>query len=301
MAYLRRMLFAVCAWGLLVPAPRLVAQEHAPAWPALHGGHPAPEYAEGGWAQRRGGEGGAEEPIETDRDSFTPATTVVGRGRLLVESSYSFIDNRDTFETHSFPELLLRAGVLDCVELRLGWNYEVGGEGSDVSGAAGDEELGGAGLSREHRVLYGVKLAVTEQDELLPASAMIVQGYTPTGGEATDTQVTATYVFGWEEEELGVKFDAGVRYGTASAGEDRFGIWAPSAVVRVPVGERVNVHAEYFALFSHDRGQDFSRHFISPGVHYLVTDDLEVGVRLGWGLNDQSPRFFTNAGLGWRF
>jgi hypothetical protein len=36
-------------------------------------------------------------------------------------------------------------------------------------------------------------------------------------------------------------------------------------------------------------------------VHYLVTPDLEVGVRVGWGLNDQSARFFSNAGFGWRF
>src|SRR5262245_20612559 len=28
--------------------------------------------------------------IETDRDSFTPATTTAGAGRLIIESAYSF-------------------------------------------------------------------------------------------------------------------------------------------------------------------------------------------------------------------
>src|SRR3974390_1471048 len=32
--------------------------------------------------------------IETDRDSFTPATSVVGASRTVVESSWSFIDHR---------------------------------------------------------------------------------------------------------------------------------------------------------------------------------------------------------------
>ena len=51
--------------------------------------------------------------IETDRDSFTPATVTAGAGRLIVESGYSFIDNRSVPETHSFPELIARYGVND--------------------------------------------------------------------------------------------------------------------------------------------------------------------------------------------
>src|SRR5262249_42491159 len=35
-----------------------------------------------------------EEHLETDRDSFTPATTTVNKNRWILESSYSFIDNR---------------------------------------------------------------------------------------------------------------------------------------------------------------------------------------------------------------
>ena len=51
------------------------------------------------------------EHIETDRDSYTPATTTAGRGRWIAEAAYSFIDNRHTFDSHSLPELLLRHGV----------------------------------------------------------------------------------------------------------------------------------------------------------------------------------------------
>src|SRR5262245_37751155 len=32
--------------------------------------------------------------IETDRDSFTPAPGTAGRGRVIVESAYTYTDNR---------------------------------------------------------------------------------------------------------------------------------------------------------------------------------------------------------------
>jgi hypothetical protein len=110
----------------------------------------------------------------------------------------------------------------------------------------------------------------------VPASAVILQGFTPTGGEATDTQLVATYVCGWELPNRW-RVDAALRYGTSSEGEDRFNIWAPSAVLRIPVGERWGVHAEYFGLFAQDRAGDFVRHYVTPAVRFLVTPNLEVG------------------------
>ncbi len=60
-------------------------------------------------------------------------------------------------------------------------------------------------------------------------------------------------------------------------------------------------HVEYFGIFSSGKNEEYERHFISPGVHYLINPNLEVGARVGWGLNDKSARFFTNVGFGWRF
>jgi len=36
---------------------------------------------------------------------------------------------------------------------------------------------------------------------------------------------------------------------------------------------------------------------LSP-VALLVTEDFEVGLRFCWGINDSSPDFFTNVGVG---
>ncbi|HVL13956.1 MAG TPA: transporter [Gemmata sp.] len=241
-----------------------------------------------------------EDEIETDRDSFTPAASIAGRRRLIAEAAYSFTEHAVVKEAHSFPELLLRYGLTDRVELRLGWNAEVGGKGNEASGFGFEEAAGGGELERVRRVVYGVKLRVTDQEGWLPQSALILDGRTPTGGDDNHSQFVGTYVFGWRLPNRW-KFDSAVRYLTAVEEEDHFGVWAPSAVLKVPLGERVNVHAEYFGAFSAGKAEGLVRHFFSPGVHWLVTPNFEVGVRVGWGLNDQSARFFTNAGFGLRF
>ena len=122
MAREQRRLAAILACTLVFPATRVLAQESsAGPLPEAPGAQKiemsergeGPERREGS-ERARGGE------IETDRDSFTPATTTAGRNRLIVESAYSFFDNRGVKETHSFPELVLRFGLGDRLEFRFG-------------------------------------------------------------------------------------------------------------------------------------------------------------------------------------
>jgi hypothetical protein len=246
------------------------------------------------------GEGEPEErELETDRDAFTPATSTAGDDLTIVESSYSFIDNRRVAETHSLPELLVRRGISDRIELRLGWNYEVGGTGDIVSGNEGGEAPDGE-IERESQMLYGFKAAMTEQNGWIPRSAAILQAYTPTSGNAPATDVVAAYTWGWELANRW-RLDSSMRWGTEHGPADVFNQWAPSVVLRVPVTERWNVHAEYFGIYSQGSENDVSRAFFSPGTHYLLTPNLELGLRVGWGITNDSPNFFSNVGVGWRF
>jgi hypothetical protein len=241
-----------------------------------------------------------EEELETDRDAFTPAMTTVGFRSLVLESAYTFIDNRESPETHSFPELLVRYGVWDWIELRVGGSYEVGGGGNDVSGIEGGEEIGGGELEHESRVFYGMKAQISEQDGWLPRSVFIAQGFTPTSGEENATQFVGTYGFGWELFDR-VRWDSAIRYGTGGGEEDRFNQWAPSTVLRVPFWEHWNAHIEYFAVMTDGREDELNKSFVSPGVHCLITPNCELGARVGWGLTDDSPNFFSNVGLAWRY
>ncbi len=241
-----------------------------------------------------------EEHLETDRDSFTPATTTVNKYRWIVESSYSFIDNRRTFDTNSFPELVVRYGLTERFELRFGWNYEAGGGGNVVSAVETDEGLEGPRFDRESRGLYGFKWRATDQTDWIPESSFIVQGYTPTSGAATPTEVSATYVWGWKLPK-DWKLDGAIRDTTSTDHNDSFVIWNPSAVLLIPLSHRINVHGEYFGAIPQGLAGGHFEQFFSTGLHYLLTPDIEIGFRVGWGLNDASAKFFSNAGVGYRF
>lgn len=199
----------------------------------------------------------AEQELETDRDAFTPAISTVGMRVLVVESAYTFIDSGDTADTHSFPELLLRYGVFDWVELRLGANYEIGGDNA-VTGIEDGQPIVEAETERESRVFYGIKMQVSEQDVWLPESVFIAQGYTPTSGTETATQFVGTYAFGWKLID-DMRWDSAIRYGTAGEGDEQFHQWAPSTVFRVPLDERWNVHIEYFALATEGLDDELSQ------------------------------------------
>ena len=219
--------------------------------------------------------------IETDRSSFTPAISTVGRDWTVLESSYSFIDNKGAHDTNSLPELLFRFGICERVELRLGFNYEAGAGSGTVAGGGGTFFDGG-GLEHETNISYGVKIALTKQDEWLPQSMVIVQGFTPTSGPDPATQYIVTYGWGWQLPNCW-RLDASMRYSEDSENGDRFNLSAPSVVLRIPVGERWTFHTEYFSEMSANRREDFSKQFISPGLHCLLTNNLEVGARSALG------------------
>jgi hypothetical protein len=246
-------------------------------------------------------EGEAEPEFETDRDSFTPSTVTVERSRVMIESAWTYIDNRDVADTNSLPELVLRYGLTDRLELRLGTNFEAGGESNVASTGAGGFSLEvEPGIERETQVSYGFKAMLTDQDGWIPESSLLVMGNTPVSGPSHSTQGVFTYVWGWNFEN-GWKWDSAVRYGVTSEDGERHNQFAPSTVLKVPVGEQWDLHAEYFGIFSEGAGEERQAHYLSPGAAWKIAPNVELGVRVGWGLNDDASKFFSNAGVAWQF
>jgi hypothetical protein len=250
--------------------------------------------------EAEGGESEEGDELETDRDAFTPSAKAVGLGRTIVEASYSFIDNRHTAETHSFPEVLIRRGLTERLELRLGWNYEIGGGNSIFSGNPHEPGLHAPEIEQESRLLYGLKAGLTEQRGWRPESALIVQGSTPTSGEESLTLLSVTPVLAWTTQQ-GNMWGVANRFQTSGNEAEHFNLWSPSMVFKVPITERMRGHVEYIGVFSDQRETATAQHFISPGIHHLLNRDLEIGWRAGWGLSEQSPNFFINFGIGRRF
>ncbi len=238
--------------------------------------------------------------LGTDRDAFTPSTTLVAPGTMLSEGSYVFIDNARGLPTNNYPEYLARIGGTEWLEWRFGVNYGVGSQGNVVTSVeVGEGTLDGRTLY-ESSILYGFKLRVTGHDGLLPGSCFIMEGSTPAFGDVFGTVPVATYVAGWELP-WDARLDAAIRYAYSEAPTGWCSRYSPSVVLRLPVTERWEVHAEWFESATQGLVHDTRRGFASPGTHILLTRNLEIGLRVGWGVTPDAAPFFSDAGFGWRW
>ncbi|MGI9177276.1 MAG: transporter [Pirellulales bacterium] len=238
--------------------------------------------------------------LGTDRDAFTPCTRCVAPGVVLFEASHVYIDNTTAFPTNNYPESLFRIGATDWLELRIGANYGVGSQGNIVTSVeVGEGTLDGSTLY-ESSILYGLKVKVSAQNGLLPQSCFIVEGSTPTYGNAFGTAPVTTGVAGWELPN-GWRLDTAIRYAYAEGLTEWFSRWTPSAVLRVPLAERIEVHAEWFGSYTAGIPDTNSQPFVSPGFHVMLTHNMEIGLRVGWGLGGDAAPFFSDTGLGWRW
>ncbi len=241
-----------------------------------------------------------EDFLETDRNSFTLARKTAGYKRIVFETAYTFLDPPGEGNRHSFPEILTRYGVSERLEIRLGWNNEVEFGGADEPAEAIISNFFGS--AADQQLLYGIKYQLTRQDGRRPESALLVQGHTPTGGRLNTTQPRIAGVFGWRLPN-DWNIDSAFWFGPDSELGDHFTIWAPSVVVRIPLGRRDRwfTHAEYFSVMSRGLEEDFSKHFVDTGLHYFITPNFEVGSVVAFGINKQSDPIVVNVGLGFRY
>ena len=238
--------------------------------------------------------------LNTDRDAFTPSTFTIRPGFALNEMSHVYIQNRDGNPTNNYPEYICRIGANDIFEWRLGVNYSVGSQGNVVTSVEAGELPVGGGALYEPNFPYGFKLATTDQDGLIPQSCFIMEATTPMYGEEFGTEPVATIVCGWQLPEK-VRIDTAMRYAYAEDAEAWFSRWAPSVVARIPLTNRLEVHAEYFGTFTQGLSHDVSRSFFSPGTHLVIHENLEIGLRVGWGMTAAAANFFSDAGLAIRY
>ncbi|MFM7109333.1 MAG: transporter [Planctomycetaceae bacterium] len=238
--------------------------------------------------------------LGTDRDAFTPCTHSVAPGTILQEASEVYIDNQTGLPTNNYPEWIVRVGATERFEWRFGVNYGAGSQGNVVTSVEVGEGTYDGRRLYESSLLYGFKLDATEQDGWMPESCLIMEGTTPTSGDVLGTVPVATIVAGWELA-AGWRLDGAIRYAYSEGLEGWFSRWSPSVVLRMPVTERFEVHAEWFGSFTQGLVDDASQPFFSPGMHVMVTRRLELGVRIGWGLTAEAAPFFSDAGLGWRW
>lgn len=234
-----------------------------------------------------------DEPLVTDRPDFTESALTVPVGRVQVEAGFTLTRDGDESE-YTLPETLLRFGVAEDWEIRL----ELPSVGFVNNGV--DEE----GLTD---MSVGFKWQFVEQEGNTPDVALLGFLTLPTGDDPfgeDGAQPGAILAAGWDlSEAIAEGWSLGVNAGFVEADNpagDSVLDTQWSAAVGIPIDDEFGAYAEYFAVSPGSTLSD-TEHSFNTGLTWLVNPNLQFDVRVGFGLNDDAPDFFTGAGVSVRF
>ena len=157
--------------------------------------------------------------------------------------TYFYLDTEtETEQSHTTPELLLRLGLTEDIEFRVRWDYAW----SSIEQAHHETEY----LEGGEDLRWGLKLGVTEQEGLIPDSALELASTAPTGGEAWSTERVefgGHYIYSWKlTERWNLAGSSGLL--TQGLGDfgllpeepaaDRYLVWAQSVALGFELTER---------------------------------------------------------------
>lgn len=237
----------------------------------------------------------AQQPLIPDRPDFTEGTSTVGRGVIQIEFGYTLELLRGdgaSVQAHSLGEPLLRLGILaDWLEFRVA-----------ASPVAQRTTLDGTGHSDTglEDLYLGIKLALSDQNGIVPALAILPQTTLPTGtdGFSDDRALPGVnLLYSWD---IGDAFSlSGSTQINRSVNEpgDAVADWAQSLSGGFVLGDRHGLYGEWFAIFHEGADGREAEHYVNAGLTWLVTGDLQWDIRAGTGLNNSAEDLFVGTGL----
>ena len=248
-------------------------------------------------------------PINTDRPSYTPSNALVPKGRVQVESGYTFThDLTLTSRTnqHLFPELAVRVGLSERVELRTFWGGQSYSRTTDrVTGRVTGTQNGPTNLAA------GFKWKLADQDGWIPQSALITDLGIPVAGTSPNSsnsvQPVLFLLYGWSLTErfslagstaLSTAFDRGF---SEEPPNDSFEQYSQSLIGFFSATDTITLYHEWFVLARSNSSVKLPQHFMATGILYQPTPNLQFDLRAGLGLNDSPSDFFAGAGVSFRY
>lgn len=276
-----RSLFGVLGWSLCVVLL-------GPVWcyGQENGGEAPPSRP---WIM--GQAGAFTQPIETDRPTFSLSPNTIPKGRIQIETGYTFSLEKASpdVKTHNFPETLVRIGLTERTEFRLEWpNLTYIDNGRDVHGF---NDLG-----------LGFKVQVWQQQGFRPRLSFVGRLSIPTGDKNFSSdrldplfRTILTYALNKRVGLFGT-----VNIGSPTSQGTRYVQVSSSLGLSAAIRDRLTGFVEYYGLYPRDVASG-SANFLQTGVLYHLTYNLQLDVRVGGGLTRGTDDFLTGAGISWRF
>lgn len=231
--------------------------------------------------------------IVTDRPDATEASSTVGKGVLQFETGglyESFEENNVKSENYTYNTMLMRYGILDNVELRLGWNFIEGI--TSINGNKLDNVM--SGLSP---LLLGLKLDIAKENGIMPEIALIGHIFPVFSASADyrpeftgmDFRLSLSHTLS-EKSSLG--YNIGAQWGDDSL--------EAAAIYTLAYGYSItNKFGAYAELYGDLPEDSSANHYWDAGLTYLASNDLQFDVYFGTSIT-QGQDLLLGLGLSYR-
>jgi len=229
----------------------------------------------------------------TDRPDATEAPSVVPAKYLQVETGgfyESFSENNIKFERNVYNTTLLRYGILNNLELRVGWNIE------EQSTTFGNTSLQNK-LTGFSPMLFGVKVAIAEEKEGMPEIGLIGHIFLPfTASDDFKPETTGVdFRFAFSHtlsEKENLSYNIGAQWGDDSP--------ETAYIYTIAYGYAITDKAGFYAELYGDMPENSSaNHFWDVGATYLVKPTIQLDVTVGSGIT-KGQDILLSAGLSFR-
>jgi hypothetical protein len=232
------------------------------------------------------------EPIDTDGPDFVESSEVVAKGHFQYEVDLTSVRNRRSapHSTTISTPTLLKYGAADKVELRIAPEGYVWRDGSS---GLGDTALGVKWHSQDRDVSRG-KAAVSWILHFdMPSGARQFKG----GGIRPSLRSVIT----WDlPQDLALGLMPGIKYDSGEDGH-RFTSAIFGAVLNKRFSDRIRAFVELSASqIAHARDGGVLASW-DLGAAYLVSNDVQLGMRTGIGANRNTPDAYVLFEVAQRF
>ncbi len=216
----------------------------------------------------------AYEPMVTDRPDVTESASIVPRKYLQVEAGgyfESFRKEINDYRTKAFNTTLIRYGLLDNLELRLGWDYL-----ERINRASDSARTSQSGLSP---LLLGVKVPISDQVSRWPAMALLAHLSLPflasSDFRPATTGVDLRFAF---SHTLSEKSSLGYNIGAAMGGDAAQLRYLYSLSYGYTMTSVVGFYVELYGNLPELGSAD---HYWDLGATYLLLPNLQLDITLG--------------------
>jgi hypothetical protein len=235
-------------------------------------------------------------PLVADRPDQTESSQTVPPGYAQFELGWTYRKEDDNAKTtsHAFPETLVRLGIVERLELRIGFDGYIWADPEDAGRfeGAGDMEI-------------GLKWKLWEEFERRPQTALLVGTSAPTGeapfsSRRFDPSLRLAFSHTLNET-FSLDYNVAGLWRTeqnARGNRDTTASIAYSAVLGIDLTDTLGTFVEFFGETPTDSGRP--AHALDTGLTYLIADNVQFDVIGGIGLSDEADDWFVGAGVTWR-